>query len=126
MSDRNFVASFREMQRAVHATALEKGWWDECQTVHNGKDRFQPEFRNFGEAIALMHSELSEALEWARHGNKQSDHIPGFSGIEEEFADVIIRIMDWAEANQLDVANAVAKKANFNAAREHKHGGKKF
>jgi len=53
-------ASFKDMwevlQFHVHRTAVNKGWWDSE--------------RNEGEAIALMHSELSEALEALRHGNK--------------------------------------------------------
>ena len=40
------------VQTKVHNNAKEKGWWDEE--------------RNDGEMIALMHSELSEALEALR------------------------------------------------------------
>ena len=46
----------------------------------------------------MTEHELSEALEGLRHGNPPSDHIPQFSSVEEEFADVIIRIMDHARA----------------------------
>lgn len=81
---------------------------------------------NAGEKIALMHSELSEALEYERKGNGKSDHIPQFSGVEEEFADVIIRIMDYAAHKGLDVAGAVAAKHEFNLTRPFKHGGKAF
>ena len=61
-------------QRHIHATAKSKGWWGE-----DGKAD-----RNNGEAIALMHSELSEALEALRHGNPPDDKIQGFSGAEAE------------------------------------------
>lgn len=79
-----------------------------------------------GTYIALMHSELSEALECLRCGNPASDHIPEFSGAEEELADVIIRIMDYAGIRDFHVAEAVIAKMKFNLARPYKHGGKKF
>jgi len=79
-----------------------------------------------GEVIALMHSELSEALEHLRHGDRLSDHIPDFSGVEEEFADVVIRIMHRAHAKGYRIREAVEAKMKFNHERPYKHGGKKF
>ncbi len=73
-----------------------------------------------------MHSELSEALEALRHGNGPSDHIPEFSGVEEELADVIIRICDVAQERGWRVAEAIIAKMAFNATRPHRHGNKKF
>lgn len=96
----------------VYQNAVAKGWWE--------KPREQ------GTLIALMHAELSEALEYARHGNPPSDHIPGFSGIEEEYADTIIRIMDDAGRNGYRIAEAIVAKMEFNRGREYKHGGKEF
>lgn len=107
-----FKQQFMFLQREIHEIAIKAGW---CE-----------EERNKGELIALMHSELSEALEYMRHGNPPSDHISHFSGVEEELADVIIRIMDFAEHYGMDVAGAVIAKVGFNAGREYKHGGKKF
>jgi NTP pyrophosphatase (non-canonical NTP hydrolase) len=80
---------------------------------------------NFGEKVALIHGELSEALEYYRKGNGPSDHIPEFSGIEEEFADVIIRLMNIAQRLNLRVPEAMIAKQVFNATRPFKHGGKK-
>lgn len=108
----NFIVSVSRISEEIHKTAKEKGWWDEE--------------RNNGEMIALMHSELSEALEGLRHGNPPSDHIPEFSAAEEELADCVIRIMDMAEARRWDLAQAILAKMAFNKNREHKHGGKKF
>ena len=91
-------------------------------TTEKGFDPLQHE----AIGIALMHSELSEALEGYRHGNPPSDHIPEFSAVEEELADVVIRIMDHAAARHLRVGEAVTAKILFNRGRPAKHGGKAY
>lgn len=106
----NFLASMIAMQDIVHANARDKGWWDDE--------------RNPGEAIALMHSELSEALEALRKGNPQDNKVP-FDNLTVELADCVIRIMDFCGANNLPLAEALIAKHEFNTTRPHKHG-KKF
>ena len=109
----SFISEFNTLQHEVHETAKEKGWWE-------GK-------RNKGELIALMHSELSEALEALRKGeDSRDDKIPEFLGVEAELADTIIRIMDAAEANGWRVAEAIVAKVEMNKRRSYKHGNKKF
>ena len=73
-----------------------------------------------------MHSELSEALQALRNGNPPDDHIPEFTGVEAELADVIIRIMDVAAAMDYRIAEALIAKFEYNKKRSYKHGGKKF
>ena len=87
---------------------------------------FSEDLDRAGEKIALMHGELSEALEAYRKDITVSEHIPEFTGMEEEFADTIIRIMSFAKKNNLRVAEAILTKQDFNNARPFKHGGKKF
>lgn len=107
-----FIEAWNKKAEEVNETAKAKGWWDAE--------------RNDGEIIALMHSELSEALEALRHGNQPDSHIPEFVGTEAEMADVVIRIMDYGKARGLRIAEAIEAKMAYNANRERMHGGKAF
>lgn len=118
-------AGLMATMRLASSTAQGAGWYSDPATG-------QPIQRNVGEVIALMHSELSEALEAYRR-DLMDDKLPHRKGIEVEFADCIIRIMDTAAALGLDVAGAVIEKNRFNKERaDHKlaarnaPGGKKF
>jgi NTP pyrophosphatase (non-canonical NTP hydrolase) len=107
-----FTKSFNKIQTAVHKNAVDKGWWEEE--------------KNQGECIALMHSELSEALEALRNGNGMDHHCTTRLGVEVELADVVIRIMDFAEKHGYEVAEAIEEKHQYNTGRSYKHGGKLF
>lgn len=107
-------AGITALSEAAHKHAIQAGF---CS---------QPDYRNPAELIALIHSELSEALEALRHGNPPDDKIPEFSGAEAELADAVIRICDLAVARGYRLAAAVVAKLKYNSTREFKHGGKLF
>lgn len=102
------------LARDIHATAYSKGWWD-------GK-------REAPELIALMHSELSEALEEYRDGKPLfylKDGKP--EGQLAELADCVIRILDYVEYldESWQFIDALTAKVAYNKTRPHRHGGKK-
>lgn len=82
--------------------------------------------RTPSETIALMHSELTEALEAYRDGNPLSEKIgdSGFKQDAEEFADLQIRLLDAVAAYGIDLDGAVAAKLERNIKRPKMHGRK--
>ncbi len=118
-----------ELVDRAHMNAVEHGFWDP------GPD--------FGTSIALIHSELSEALEEMRVGNKIRPGQPtptvyygggGYvasaptkcctkpEGVAIELADAVIRIADLCGHMGIDLEDAIALKMEYNQGRPHKHG----
>lgn len=126
--------SLNEMAQEAHQIAKEHGFWD-------------PE-PSFGDLVALMHSELSEALEeygagrpmvWygCEFDGEPCDKVTCESkecngaylkdkpeGIAVELADCIIRILDWAGHEGVDLDAIIREKMDYNRTRPYRHGGK--
>ncbi len=82
-----------------------------------------------GEDIALMHSELSEALEDIRKGKPMSElTYEGEKrkpvGVPSELADVVIRVMHFCGKHGINLGKAILEKMAYNESRPFKHGGK--
>lgn len=72
--------------------------------------------------MARVAGEIGEAVEAMRHGNPESEKIAGFSHVEEELADTLIRIFDYCALKQYDLGGAVMAKMAYNSGRPHLHG----
>ena len=105
-----------------YGAAKAKGFWDD-EPVSLADAMSLTHY--FGNKLMLIVGELSEAHEGLRKGNGPSDHIPEFSALEEELADVLIRVFDLSGRLQLRLNDAVRAKLEFNRERPFKHG-KKF
>ena len=112
------VTHLNYIARQIHGMSLAK--W-------GGNDE-----REVGTLLALIHSEISEALEGFRK-DLWDDHLPNRKMAEVELADAVIRIFDLAERSGFDIGNAILEKHKYNMIRaDHKMenrmkpGGKKF
>ena len=106
------MKTLRQWQQTIGSWARQKGWDDK---------------RPFGDDIALMHSELSEAYEEFRNGKKISEvYIVNEKpeGIPIELADTVIRILHFCEKYGLDLDKLIAMKMEYNQTRPYRHGGK--
>jgi hypothetical protein len=108
MSLEGYATAINILGVIAHTIAKEKGWWHEKRREEG--------------LIALMHSELSEALEALRNGNKPSKILPKYSEAELEYADTIIRILDNGQARGYRIGDAVVDKMKYNLTRENMHG----
>lgn len=153
MTDYNF-AGFNLARDIVHQTAVEKGWWEPQEVwvslpEPEGHEEYGKAQRSFGELIALVHSEASEALEEHRNGHAPTEtyfpnagmHGPQASsplqelawarsygwkpeGVPSELADIIIRVLDIAGYYGIDIEHAMLVKTGYNEGRSYRHGGK--
>lgn len=106
--------TIKELVEQSHQTAVRKDWWKTP--------------RPFLELMALVHSEISEAVEDYRNGKPicaldyDTDGKP--IGIPSELADVFIRIADLCGAHSINLEEAIEAKLRYNMTRPARHGDK--
>lgn len=132
----NIAEAGKTLQYHTHWASAQAGWWQDPKTGMNLRDEVRNGTR-FGKALvaeklALIHSEISEAMEGHRKG-LMDDKLPHRPMTEVELADAVIRIGDLAGALGYDLGGAIAEKMAFNAVRpDHKkearqaEGGKAY
>lgn len=110
-----------ELANSIHADNVKAGWWDQADNPLIVATK-----------LALIHSEVSEALEGDRKG-LMDDHLPQHTMLACECADIFIRLADLAGFLKIDLGAVVQDKLAYNAKRaDHKpenrqaKGGKKY
>lgn len=93
-----------DLCKQAFETAQSKGWHDVD--------------RETSVWLALIHSEVSEALEADRKGDDDN--------FVEELADVCIRVFDLCGLMNIDLEKAILDKMEFNKSRQHMHGSKRY
>lgn len=94
--------TIEEMIIKIHDNAVRKGFWDKRREV--------------GTLLMLVVSELAEALEADRKGDRDN--------FCEELADAAIRIFDICGGMAIDLEEEIEKKMLYNASRPPMHGKK--
>jgi NTP pyrophosphatase (non-canonical NTP hydrolase) len=106
------------LQGTLHLAAAKAGWWTDLETRKNLAENISPML--VATKLALIHSEVSEALEGYRT-NSMDEKLPDHPAITVELADALIRIFDLAGAMQLNLAEALYEKMLYNRSRaDHK------
>lgn len=103
--------SLNELAEIIYQNAASKGFWIDSP--------------NFAEKLALIHSEVSEALEYYRDGlpvNKIYYKTGKPEGVPVELIDALIRILDCMAGYEMDIERALIDKINYNFGRGYKHG----
>jgi NTP pyrophosphatase (non-canonical NTP hydrolase) len=121
------MKSLAEMGEEVYEWAKTKGWEPDPS-------------RTFGDECALLHSEISEALEafrdhgywgyftdssgvkWMTNNRRYLDQKP--EGVPSEFADLLIRLVHYCRVHDIDLEAEFDAKMAFNQGRPWRHGGK--
>ena len=100
--------------RQYHDINQRIGWWTDKKT---GKPLDKNDPHVLLGKIALMHSELSEAVEGIRK-DQMDNHLPHRKMEEVEFADLFLRMIDFAGARGYDLEGAIVEKIAYNLTRE--------
>jgi NTP pyrophosphatase (non-canonical NTP hydrolase) len=142
------MTTIKNLQEDIHSTNVEKGFWDANLKIQTIEDE---DFRNSvtkafqAQRLALVTSELSEALESLRkreikpindglktviENSDGENFIKTFQDFvkdsyQDELADSVIRLLDIAGGEKIDLEWHILQKLRYNKTREKMHG-KKF
>lgn len=114
------------MTKQVREVNEANGWHDHSRTV--------------GDGLMLIVSEAAEALDAFRDGGtadqtkplfdsysgQQSDKMPKPEGYGSEMADILIRLLDECDRQNVNLAYEFTRKLAYNRTRGYHHGGRKL
>jgi NTP pyrophosphatase (non-canonical NTP hydrolase) len=83
---------------------------------------FNHSWASVPEALALVHSEVSEVLEAHRRPSNFQSKEDQINAVAEELADVVIRVGDLAGALEIDLQKFIQQKMEFNEKRPYRNG----
>ncbi|PIR03921.1 MAG: hypothetical protein COV59_01910 [Candidatus Magasanikbacteria bacterium CG11_big_fil_rev_8_21_14_0_20_39_34] len=92
--------SFHSLSELVMQQAKEKGFGTSASKI------------DVAEKFVLIHSEVTEAFEAYRKGNRDGDN-----GLAEELGDIIQRVLHLAGCLNIDIEDAILKKLEKNKGR---------
>ena len=100
-----------ELEEAIRQVNQDNGW----SVLQN--EEWEDKYK-IPAILALITSEVSEALEAFRHNNIEN--------FKEECADIIIRVLDMTKGIPgMDLEYEISKKLETNTKRGYRHGNKK-
>lgn len=112
---------------AAHANAISKGFHANLGDRTKDGDFIK-------DSVCLLHEEVTELFSAYRSGNfnKPCDKadkmiqlgLTPLTCAEEEYADIVIRVLDQCRRLGIDIQKAIEVKHAYNTTRPHMHGGK--
>lgn len=122
----NLKETLNNLSKEIYQANKVKGFWQDREDLPQLGSLTGEESETLGKAfnaqmLALIHSEISEALE-ADRKDLMDDKLPHRKGLEVELADAMIRIFDMSGGLGMDLGGALVEKLEYNTNREYKHG----
>lgn len=115
------MKTIEEMAVEIRAANIAAGWRAADGSCSN----------TFGDDIALLHSEVTEAFEAYRSWKFDDATVTGTvgtlpkpEGVGSELADVFIRLLDTCDRRGIDLRAEYERKIAYNRIRSFRHGGR--
>lgn len=111
------MLDLKEISKTIHKLAWEKGWHSE----NEGEDAFIERMCN------NLHDEISELHDAWRNNklHEQCDKPIPLTCLEEELADIAIRLFDNALKLNVNLEKVIMVKHEYNETRTYRHGNKR-